>query len=372
MSAQICVSTPSRLCLFGEHQDFLGLSVIAVAIDLRFSAQVTPRDDKVIRIIIRDESLDFLNVQNDKALYQEYEVDFSKPLTYRNDEDFYPSTVNTLLKNGYDLRGFDIKMDSQIPIGKGMCSSSTMIVALIKAILEGIGHPDAKDPMKIALLAFQAEVEEFGNPGGKMDHMASALGGLVHLDFANGDTKARSLNHTFAGRFILFDSLERKDTLRVLASSKTPTLAGLDLLKEQGVKSIADFVDGDADPALADTLPPAYAKAVKANIEDYRIFKEGLALIESGKMDDAKLGELLSAHQAQLRDGLGISTDTIEWILETAKAAGAYGGKLNGSGGGGCCYVYAPVEKCDAILEAVGKRGYPGKVLKQDTGVRLD
>lgn len=372
MSEPIRVSTPSRLCLFGEHQDFLGLSVIAVAINLRFSAEVTPRDDSLIRIIIRDESLDFLNVKNDKCLYQEYFVDFSKPITYRHDEDFYPSTVNTLLKNGYQLRGFDIKMDSEIPIGKGMCSSSTMIVALLKAILEGIGHPDANDPMKIAELAFQAEVAEFGNPGGKMDHLTSAIGGLVHMDFSNGETKARRLDHTFEGRFILFDSMERKDTLRVLASSKTPTLKGLELLKEHGVNSIADFVDGDKDPALAETLPEDCRRAVKANIEDYRLFKQGLALIESNEMDEEKLGELISAHHAQLRDGLGISTDTIEWILETAKANGALGGKLNGSGGGGCCYVYAKEKDCDKILEAVGKRGYPGKIMKQDTGVRRD
>ncbi|MCK9480075.1 MAG: galactokinase family protein, partial [Firmicutes bacterium] len=34
------VSTPSRLCLFGEHLDYLELEVIAVAINLRFSAEI--------------------------------------------------------------------------------------------------------------------------------------------------------------------------------------------------------------------------------------------------------------------------------------------------------------------------------------------
>ena len=99
MNFPIKVSTPSRLCLFGEHLDYLELEVIAVAINLRFSARITPRDDSVIRIIIRDESLDRLNIQNDKELYQEYEVDFSQPIVYRNQEDFYRSTVNTLLKD---------------------------------------------------------------------------------------------------------------------------------------------------------------------------------------------------------------------------------------------------------------------------------
>ncbi|NLG53187.1 MAG: hypothetical protein GX541_04350, partial [Clostridiales bacterium] len=53
---------------------------------------------------------------------------------------------------------------------------------LIKALLEAIGHEDAKNPYRIAYLAYLAEVCEFNNPGGMMDHYTSALGGLVHLD----------------------------------------------------------------------------------------------------------------------------------------------------------------------------------------------
>lgn len=372
MNFPIKVSTPSRLCLFGEHQDYLGLEVVAVAIDLRFSASITPRDDSVIRIIIRDESLDRLNIQNDKGLYQEYEVDFSKPIVYRHKEDFYPSTVNTLLKNGYKLRGFDVKMDSQIPIGKGMCSSTTMIVALIKALLEGIGHPDAKDPQRIAYLAFVAEVAEFGNPGGMMDQYASALGGLVHLNFEGGITQPESLTGKLGGRFILFDSLERKDTLNVLASSKIPTLEGLKELEPYGVKGIRDFVLGDADPALADKLDEFHRRKVLTNIDNYRILLAGLEELKKPVIDDKKLGELIYKHHVNLRDGLGISTKTVENILDTALANGALGGKINGSGGGGCLYVYAMEEDCDRILAAVQAKGYPGKILCQDSGVRID
>lgn len=372
MNYPINVSTPSRLCLFGEHQDYLGLEVVAVAINLRFSASVTPRDDSIIRIIIRDESLDELNIQNDKGLYQEYTVDFSKPIVYRHKEDFYPSTVNTLIKNGYKLRGFDIKMDSQIPIGKGMCSSSTMIVALIKALLEGIGHPDASNPARIAYLAFVAEVAEFGNPGGMMDQYASALGGLVHLNFETGNAEPEKLSGKLGGRFILFDSLERKDTINVLASSKIPTLEGLKELNPYGVNSIRDFVLGNADIALADKLDDFHRRKVLANIDNYRILLEGLEELKKPCVDDEKLGSLIYRHHVNLRDGLGISTDTIENILDTAMANGALGGKINGSGGGGCLFVYAREEDCDRILQAVQAKGYPGKVLCQDTGVRVD
>ncbi len=371
MLNKIKVSNPSRLCLFGEHQDYLGLEVVAVAINLRFSAEISPREDSLIKIRIRDEKLDALNVENTEGLYQEYITDISKEIVYDSDEDFMRSTINVLLKKGYPLRGFDIKMDSEIPIGKGMCSSSTMVVAIIKALLEGIGHPDAKDPYKIARLAFESEVAEFGHPGGMMDQFASALGGLVNLKFKNG-TEAFPIDRKLGGVFILFDSLERKDTIRVLAASKIPTLEGLEKLKEYGVEGIEHLAFGGADVSLVDKLDDFRRKKVLTNIDNYKILKKGIELLNSDGDIDEELGRLIYAHHINLRDGLGISTPTIEKILDTAIANGAYGGKINGSGGGGCCYVYAPRECAEKIIEEVGKLGYPGKILTQDTGVRVD
>lgn len=47
----IQVSTPSRICLFGEHQDYLGLEVIASAINLRFSTKAERRGDSLLHIL---------------------------------------------------------------------------------------------------------------------------------------------------------------------------------------------------------------------------------------------------------------------------------------------------------------------------------
>lgn len=368
----IKVSTPSRLCLFGEHQDYLGLSVIAIAINLRFSAYITHRNDNIIRIDIRDESLDRLNDENSEKLYQTLEFNLEEPIVYKNNLDFFNSTLNVLIKNGYKLSGYDIKMDSQIPIGKGMCSSSTMIVVLIKAILEAIGHKDAKDPYKIAYLAYLAEICEFNNPGGMMDQYTSALGGLVFLDFEK-ETTAKVIDRTLGGRFILFDSLKRKDTINVLASSKIPTLEGLQILGEYGVNGISDFIDEKQDFAILNKLSDFQRKKILANIENRKILLEGLKLLTgSGPIDDRRLGELIYTHHKNLRDGLGISTPEIEKILDVAMANNAYGGKINGSGGGGCCFVYAAPEDCDNIIESIESLGFPGKILEQDTGVRVD
>ncbi|NLM77099.1 MAG: hypothetical protein GX173_03320, partial [Ruminococcaceae bacterium] len=366
--------TPSRLCLFGEHQDYLGREVGAVAIDLRFYARVRERGDQVIRIDIRDSSLDRLDSVNDNMLYETFFIDLNQPIVYENKRDYLRSSVRILQKHGYKLKGVDVRLDSEIPIGKGMCSSRTMIVVLIKALLSSIDHPHQDEPRRIAELAFQAEVTEFNEPGGRMDHYTSALGGMVHLDFS-GDFSIAPLDVNLPGCFILFDSLEQKDTTHVLAESKIPTQEALALLAGQEITSIRDFIDAEGNQrpdrmALLEQLGPRHHRKLLANIENYAILKQGLAALQAPSVDPIALGRLISEHHARLRDGLGISTTTIERILDTALQAGAWGGKVNGSGGGGCCYVFADTEKADQIMAAVLALGYPARLLHPDSGVK--
>ncbi len=369
MSTEIRVSTPSRLCLFGEHLDYLGLEVIAVAINLRFSAKIALREDKKIQIRIRDASIDTLNAENRAGLYTKYTIDLTNPIVYENKRDYLKSTVNVLLRAGYPLAGADVQLDSEIPIGKGMCSSSTMIVVFTKALLASIGHPDAEDPEKIAHLAFDAEVTEFGEPGGMMDHYASALGGLVNLSFPDGKSEVYRLDGKLGGRFILFDSLQQKDTTRVLGNAKAPALEAIAMLSEYGIRSVRDFVD-DAKLPLLEKLDETHRRVLSAAVDNYRILLEAKKLLSADAIDDEAIGKLISRHHANLRDGLNISTPRIESILDAAMANGALGGKINGSGGGGCGYIYAKEEDCEAIMKAIEGLGYPTKMLMQDTGVR--
>lgn len=373
MDKRIYVSTPSRICLFGEHQDYLGLEVIASAINLRFSAAISGRDDSLIKIRIRDERLSSLGVKNDLNLYEEKVIDISKPIVYENKRDYLKSTIKTLLKNGYDIdHGFDIVMDSEIPIGKGMSSSTTMIIALIKAILEAIDSPDKDSPEKIALLGFQAEVQEFNEPGGLMDHYTSAIGGLLHIQFNPKSTDVSKIDMTLPGSFILFDSLEIKNTTKVLADAKAPVVSAVDELKRYGISSVRDFVNDGGNLKYLELLDENRRTKLSASIDNYRILKSAQQMLTTESFSCKNFGELLSKHHANLRDGLGISTQTIERILNTAYKNGALGGKVNGSGGGGCVYVYAYDEDCPGILKAVEEIGYPGRIIKQDGGVRKD
>nr|MDD6336047.1 galactokinase family protein [bacterium] len=360
----LTVSTPSRICLFGEHQDYLGLEVIALAVDLRFYASATLRSDRKLVIHYTDTT-----ISSDE---QTHTIDLDSPIVYRNKRDYMNSAVNVLLKRGVHLPGgVDIYLRSDIPIGKGMCSSTTLVVVLIKLLLELAHHPDRDNPHAVAQLGFQAEVEEFFEPGGKMDHYTSALGGLVRLDFKS-DIEMERIRFDIPGRFILFDSGATKDTIQVLANAKTPVLEALDALKGDGILSVRDFACDASRMKLLDKLPEVLRHKLSASIDNYNILREAASILNPTAFDARRLGQLLNRHHANLRDGLGISTRAIEDILDTAIGAGALGGKINGSGGGGCCFAYATQEDTPRILEAVRAKGYWARELCQDAGMRLE
>ena len=360
-------SVPSRVCLFGEHQDYLGLEVIAAAIDLRFCASVTPREDMQLQIRIRDRALSALGQEN-PGRYQTYTLDLSQPQVYEGQRDYFRSVVNVLTHAGYHLSGADVVLDSEIPIGKGMCSSTAMVMALMAGLAAQSGRE--LEPMELAKLGWQAEVAEFGEPGGMMDHYAGALGGILHLDFSDG-VRVEKLPDVLKEDIILFDSLEEKDTLSVLRSAKTPSVEGLKVLAAYGVHSVRDLAENPLLERRIGMLPEEMARRVRANVDNYRLQRMAYQMLSSGEVSGRQLGGLLNRHQTNLRDGLGISTPKIDHILEMALANGAYGGKINGSGGGGCAYCYAPKEKSEGILKAAEANGIPAKRLSITDGVRI-
>ena len=80
---------------------------------------------------------------------------------------------------------------------------------------------------------------------------------------------------------------------------------------------------------------------------------------------------MLNRQHAILRDTLGVSTDKIETMLEAAIGAGAHGGKINGSGGGGCMFVYAP-ESAEEVAAAIERAGGKAYIVHVDKGSTKD
>ena len=107
---------------------------------------------------------------------------------------------------------------------------------------------------------------------------------------------------------------------------------------------------------------------LKANISDRDLLLEAKAMFEGkNPWSDEKLGSLLSEHQVNLREHKRISTPKINRMIQAALDAGALGGKINGSGGGGCMFAYAP-ENPEKVVEAIEKVGGKAYIIEVDKG----
>lgn len=352
---EIAVVAPGRICLFGEHQDFLGLRVISCAINLHIKISGKRRNDRLFIINMPDVG--------------EFDaVDITQPIAYRKQRDYTRSSLKVVLSEGYELPyGYDVEVRGNIPINAGTSSSSAFVTAWIKFLLIASGSADAEDKIKVAKLAHRAEVLEFNEPGGMMDHYTSSIGGTLHID-CKEPFEVERLPVKLKG-FVLGDSLERKQTLEILRSSKEDVLYGL--------RQLAQWIDGfdlrttpsDVILQYARKLDEHIRRKVIANVYNRDICIRALGMLRRGDFDMAELGRLLLEHQVHLRDGLGVSTKKIDAMIDAAISAGALGGKINGSGGGGCMFAYAPgrEEEVARAIEGVGGRAY---IVDVDPGAR--
>jgi len=342
-NVELQVSSPGRMCLFGEHQDYFGLAIIAGAIDLRITISGRRRADQMFVIDLPD-------------MGAKEEFTFAREILYDQKRDYLKSAVNIHRRAKLPMTGWDCQVRGTIPINAGTSSSSALVVAWNKFLLEAAGDPRARRPHDIAELGFLTEVAEFKEPGGKMDHYASALGGVVWIRF-DDPMKLDQLENPLK-TFVLADSLQKKDTTGTLGFIKSHVLEGA----ARVAKTIAGF---DLKSPLAagvmaeiDKLPTDHRRLLKGTLMTRDLTKEGAALFQAKSFDHERFGALLTAQHAVLRDQLQISTEKIEQMIANALDAGAFGAKINGSGGGGCMFAYAPnaPEKvASAIAEAGGR-----------------
>jgi galactokinase len=354
---RLVISTPGRVCLFGEHQDYLGLPVIPCAISRRIALAGKARTDREAHIDLPD-------------IGSREHFPLTAPLLYGAERDYFRSAVNVLLRGGFTFRhGVDCTVRGNIPINSGTSSSSALIITWINFLARFSDAPTALPPAELARLAHAAEVLEFGEPGGQMDHYSTAFGGVLFLEFVP-QIRVRPLAVPL-GTFVLGDSGEPKDTRGILARVKQGVLQVVERLKEiQPGFSLHEVTHASID-ALKAHLSSEEATLLHGTIRNRDLTREALALCDRPMLDHRRFGALLSEHQTVLRDVLRISTPKIDRMLSAALEAGAVGGKINGSGGGGCMFAYAPErpEEVAAAIERAGGRAY---VVTPDEGSRVE
>ena len=346
------VTTPGRICLFGEHQDYLGLPVIAMAISLRISITGKQRNDNQVVIFKSD--------LNETENFLLSDLKYSKP------RDYFKSGIKICKKNGLTFsNGFECEIKSQIPIRAGTSSSSALNVSWIHFLSKIADNPRKWNQKKIAGLAFDAEVTEFNEPGGMMDHYSTAMGDLIYLE-SQPKISIKKLNPKL-GTFILADSGESKNTFEILKRCRDSRHKLFKSLINKNPLINIQSCDKNID--LSD-ISKDQAKLYFTTIKNRELLKRALRELQKKMIDERLIGELLYKHHTILRDDLKVSTPKIEKMIDAAMNAGALGAKINGSGGGGCMFAYAP-NKTEKVLEAINSINGKAQIIFSDEGSKF-
>ncbi|MFC5410812.1 mevalonate kinase [Larkinella bovis] len=357
MTFPLSISTPGRICLFGEHQDYLGLPVIAAAISRRVQITAGPISEPEVRLSLPD-----IDVREEFSLA-------NLPLNYQHDRDYFRSAVNILFREGFRFsRGIQGDVRGKIPINAGTSSSSALLISWLGVLSQLADNPQQLSSRRLAELAHAAEVLEFGEPGGMMDHYATAVGGVIYLE-SKPAIHLESFQPAL-GSFVLGDSQQPKDTIGVLRYVKVGMLGAIEKIRRHDPSFSLTACPQEAADTYGPVLTPDEMALLKGNLSDRDVLREALAMFRSDTIDHHRLGDLLSLHQTSLRDAKRVSTPKIDRMIEEALKAGAYGGKINGSGGGGCMFAYAP-ENPEAVAEAIERVGGKAYVIRVDQGVSV-
>jgi len=348
---------PGRICLFGEHQDYMGFPVIAAAIDLTIDIHGTVVPGERVRLQLPD-----LGETEDFSC-----LDF----TYTRPRDYFRSTVRVLQKQGlFSAMEIDARVRGTIPIQAGTSSSSALVVAWCGFLLFAQGRRSEweDDPTRVGELAYLAEVAEFHESGGRMDQFTSAAGGIVFIEFDGKTVLQRLPAHMKA--FVLGDSHQPKDTLKTLRRIRSGQEGGLrEIQRHIPADTLHRLGASDIDGILP-RISPEFRPYLRAVLLNRSITLDAHAELSRPHPDIDRLCLWMNRHHEVLRDDLAISTPKIERMIESALTAGAKAAKINGSGEGGCMFAFCPGRQ-EAVAEAVRAAGGTPYVINVGEGLHV-
>ncbi|ELZ17792.1 mevalonate kinase [Haloterrigena salina JCM 13891] len=301
-------SAPGKVYLFGEHAVVYGEPAVPCAIELRARVDVEQRADSKLRVHAEDLSLDGFTVEYAGEPEGRPDVDVSESLL--NAAMGYVDSAIEQVRDvtGEDDVGFDVTIESDIPLGAGLGSSAAVAVAAIDAGTRELGTTLEID--ELAERAYRTEHEVQGGQASRADTFCSATGGAVRVE---GDD-CRSLEAPELPIVIGFDG-GAGDTGELVA----------------GVRGLREEYDFAADTVEA--------------IGD--IVRRGEDALATGDIEE--LGRLMNFNHGLL-SALGVSSRTLDSMVWAARDAGAMGAKLTGAGGGGCIVSLDDTDETETAL----------------------
>jgi galactokinase len=318
-------SAPGRVNLIGEHTDYNGGFVLPVAAPLRTRAAAAPRADRRVRAWSR--TMQEVECGSRIEDWEEYELGGERP--GRGWVDYVQGATAALLAEGAPLRGFDVAIDSSVPVGAGLASSAALVVALLRALREAFQL--AIDDPALALMAQRVENEFVGAHVGVMDPMAALFAderAALLIDARSREydripmPEAAELLVLHSGA--AHDHARGEYNRRRAECEQAAALLGVPLLRECTA----------ADLPRVDQLPPPLNRRARHVVTENARVLEAAEALRAG--DLPALGRLFGESHASLRDDYDASAPALDCVVEAAAGdAAVYGARATGGGFGG-------------------------------------
>ncbi len=335
-------SAPGRVNLIGEHTDYNSGFVLPFAIDRRTVVALRPCEGRLISVA-SSFSDDIVTLR----------VDDLTPDNLAGWSAYPLGVAWALGQFGADLArmtGFDVYIESDVPIGAGL-SSSAAIESAIALALNDVWDLNL-DRATLAQVGQLAENRAVGAPTGIMDQSAALLGQIdsaVFLDCRSLHSEVIPLGFEAAGLDLLIidTKVAHAHAGGGYAARRTSCESGAALM---GVGSLRDLDLHDLDRA-ADTLDEETFRRVRHIVtENERVLDTVQTLRLRGP---AAIGALLDASHASMRDDFEISVPELDLAVAIARSAGAIGARMTGGGFGGAAIALTPRSTLPAVKAAV-------------------
>ena len=257
--------------------------------------------------------------------------DWTKELPLNGYLDLLKGVYNCIQRDyGGITKGFKLSTFVDAPAGSGLGTSSTLVVAIIGAFAEMLRLPLGEYDM--AHYAYEIERKELGLAGGRQDQYAATFGGVNFMEFYADDKVI--VNPLRIKEQYLFE-LENNLLLYYTATTRESAT----IIQQQSSNVV------NKKEASIEAMHQLKLQA--------QMMKEALL---KGKIND--FGNILDyGYEQKRRMAEGISNPLMEEIYETAKRAGASGGKISGAGGGGFMIFYCPGNTKYNVIESLQKFG---------------
>jgi D-glycero-alpha-D-manno-heptose-7-phosphate kinase len=311
---------PLRIGLAGggtdvsPYCDLYGGAILNATISLSAYASIEPLQENAIVLHALDQR-------------QEQRFAWASELPINGQLDLLKGVYNCIHRDfGVPLTGFRLSTFADVPAGSGLGTSSTLVVAIIGAFAEMLKLP--LGDYDIAQYAYQIEREYLQLAGGRQDQYAATFGGVNFMEFyGNGQVIVNPLRI----RPEYLYELENNLLLYFTATSRESAA----IIAEQ-VRN----VQGNNEKSI---------QAMHQLKEQALMMKEALL---KGRLHE--MGDILDFGFSQKRHmAANISNRDIEALYQTAKKAGATGGKISGAGGGGFITFYCPGNTRHAVAAAL-------------------